>query len=801
MVGFIRKNKKLIMLSLVFLISALVLVMYLTKDSAAASYDFYEIQQCDDNVGYSNPYQVEARYHTDQFIGHFELEDFSVENGNVFGFDGQTLTLYSMLDADINNLFGSSYVLSDDTWSGDVFLADFEGQKIGKGAIYIEETYYNASGEIESIATNKVNVFASASRGDRLKLLEISKECDVRVLLVYEVTNKLGTWTDNFRLSYTFSVRNISNTVYAQTIEPEAQYADEIPAQNVVGIEIPEGSTVFNGFTLSYKLNKFYTTYVFRNGNLIGTYNFFTIEGQRFTEEGVYLIVNINAFGEESRFDLTVDRYKPFGVFNNINHNNIFSGFTALEWTQPQGYAYRSKVSLDISFDGSEFVPYESGQVISEPGAYKIRLKNYFYTVTYNFYITEIAVPYQNYNNLTRVQRFQNASTRFYAVNEGGNIYCFSDYVSAYTFALDVEYANVTIEEIKDVTIYTYNGYRYVCYAEDEDKIVYSEFMEALNSVAENNVYVKYASIFEVDNLIYMDNALFDTTSYPYLNGFEFTSNSPIFSNAVYYIRQEDYPDIKVLDLATAKSIGRIFEYDIPVETQLTKSGTYLILDTNIYEHTYFFKAYYVKENSAVVKLRYDNNGIEKELNITCADNNGIMTVDKFAIKSIVDKYDPYTVVKVESGDFVDYYIASDILDDNFKIYSTAGEYVITCYDRNGNSFTYNVEIREPIEGQVLLKIDDNYVALSNGSARRVNNEISLYFNVDCDNISISKGAAVVVYELLPSEIYNFNYVQFTYENTAGTYYICCDDSNGNPIDITIKLVISADITITLVVS
>lgn len=762
MVRIVKRNKKIFLVfALLFSIAFFVMSFIKTNDVNALEI-YYSFEQCDDNSGYSIAYPVKSSYHQDKHISHFSIVGATEEEGNIFRRSDEAITVYNIMDTDINNLFNTGNKINYDKWDGDVYSANFGGQEIGKGAIYIEVYYLDDYGNVKTETASYTNFLNDVKEGSKQELLTINQECDVRIFFVYEVTNALGTWYDNFRVNCYFSVRNQTNTVYAKTIGPAEEFKDEPPAQVAADSDIIEGSTVFNGFRLDYAGNKFYLTTVYRNNVIIGYYNYITIQNVYFTEEGVYEIVNQNAFGETRKFNLMVDRYKPKGTFNNIHYNYIFSSFTAFEWDMPQGYNYRSPVTLEISKDGGPYVPYKSKEIIDQAGFYSIQLKNEFYTVTYTIKIIDAVNPVYNYLNLKTLKP-NNAATKYWGVDilADGETYTYCFAIDKYNDALEWSMQNEWLSVVSDGGKQIYRGQSYNSN---------EELTPALISFAEKNVNVKYTDIFKENNLILTAGLFSDEI--PYLNNFTFTTESPIFSNKVYYIRQEDYLKITELDLQTAKNIGSIFEYGVSVDKQLDKTGTYLILDTNIYGHTYAFKAYYVNKSQTTAKIVYARNGNYKEIDVSASNNEMPPTVDSFTIKSIFDKYDPYAIVKVafegqNSESKTDYYIAGDTTE----LYNTAGEYTITFYDRNSNSFEFKVTVKNPLGNQIILEGAEPNATVSN--------TFKLYFSPNCQYLEIYENIFDQILYVCSSKVL-VQAIEINYDNDKDLYYLTFERGESN---------------------
>jgi len=718
MFKFIRKNRKLTLLFLIVLLVSFFLVSFAKDNSVqAGEYSYFNVLQSDE--GYSNVYAVKSEYHKDKFLSSFEVTGDTEKKENVYGKGEKKISVYHVLNTDIDDLWGSGNKIDYDGWSGDIYGADFDNQKIGLGAIHILFTYYNMDGNPEYDTFYETDFLVNKRKGEPDLLFTIdensTKECDVSIALFYKVSNSIGSWGDYFRVNFDFSIRNHSTNLNFKAIAPESIYTENDPVE-IAGADLLNDSCVFNGFYIDYMGNQFYTTTVYRNNIYVGTYNFISVQYVYFSQEGKYEIINENAFFEKQTFYLTVDRYKPEGIFLNIDYNYMFSGWTRFVWIEPKGYEYRSSVTLEISYNGGEYLPY-NGEFLQNIGSYVISASNAFYTIDYHFTIVEYIIPDFNYrellsfNSLTMPTKFWAVSGYHFNPVTHGEYRLFSadDYYEAYNYALYLASS--------DLSIYDYNSEE--------------EYSEAVIMCAESKMSVIYYDFGIPGNYTFDESIQKGDTLY--LNNFTFkNSEGPLYSNKVYYLRQEDYPFINTLNLSTAMQHASVFEYNVPVREQLLESGTYLILDTNIFGQSYFFKAVYVAKNETVIDIAYSFNGLSRYLSVKSdassqaaitpgGEYSFLGTVDEFSLKSLENKYDKYSVIKIsylnlENVRVWDYYIESDNLN---KIYSAAttgaGIYLIECYDRNGLYFSFEIIVRIPYDNQVMLQ-KSNYQQELQGS-------------------------------------------------------------------------------------
>jgi len=760
MFSFIRKNRKLTLLFLIALVTSFFLVSF-AKDSKVEAGEYLYFNVLQSSEGYSNVYAVKSEYHKDKFISHFEITGATKEERNILGKGKGEISVYHVLDVDIDNLWNTGNKIAYDSYDGDIYGADFQNQEIGFGAVYILETFYDETGNPEYESYYKTNFLTGRNTGEPYLLYSTngSAERDISILLFYKVSNGIGSWSDYFRVNFDFSIRNDSNELNFKTIGPEKQFENEIPAQNA-GVDIANESYVFNGFYIDYMGNQFYTTTVSRNGMRVGIYNFIEIQRVYFSEEGKYEIINENAFGEKRVFCLTVDRYKPKGIFRTLDYNYIFSGFTIFEWAEPQGYEYRSSVAIKISFNGGEFKPFDGG-LLNKLGYYQITLSNAFYDVTYEFAIVADIKPEYNYLALKALNGSVTAGKYYFSVegNSGQKrLFSLDNYDVAREYAFSMASLALNMG----------------------DYISPEEYADAINIYAQNIISIKY---YDLNHAGYEFDEGIGTKDTLYLNDFTFkNSGSPMFSDKVYYLRQEDYPYLEKLDLATALQYNAdVFEYDKPVSAQLINSGTYLILDTNIFGKEYSFKAVYVVKNETNITIEYIYNGFNRSLGANSDESGetGITpngeysfskTVDEFALSNFANIYDKYAVVKIsylnsEIGFLTaDYYTANYNLNKVYRAATTGtGVYLIECYDRNGFYFSFEINVRTPYDNQIILE-RGSYSIEAEGSS-------VLFFDNTWTICNIAKDLSPFYFETIKNDD-TYPDMDCIYFNDSGWYII-----------------------------
>lgn len=763
MVRFIKKHKKLFFLLFVIFVFSIgsFLISYFNKKDSDRVID-YSLKQCDTNTGYSVAYDVKADYHKNKTISHILVEGAKEEKDNTYRREDEEITVYHALDTDINNLFDSKNKISYDTWDGEVFSADFKGEKIGRGAIFIEVVYWDDFGLPQTEIVYYTDVLNGAVNGDIKELIKIEKkECDIRILLVYKVIDKYGTSSEDFRINYLLKIRNgTKDEVYPVSIEYD---------KNGKMQDIKKGGTVYSGFWLDFTGNQFYTVEVYRNGDFEGIYDYITIRVRsRFTDEGFYKIITKNAFGEEDEFFIIVDRYIPAGKFKNLDldGHNTFTNFTAFMLDEPLGgFDNRSPVTMKIRKGDGEYVNYSSGEIIREVGCYSIWLENDLFTnIIYDFEIVNTILPDYNYKRLVSFEESL-MPARYYGVSSSDNeitTFCFANYNKALEKAMELEQGYVKDSEFGEIE-YEYRGKGY---SSDELELEILKY-------AKQNVKLRYTDI-DINEKLIFDREMFNSNEIPYLNDFTFTSLSPILSDTIYYLRLENFviePD-ESNALNLAKSSKNILKYDIPVNKQLTLSGTYLIFDINIYGQIYAFKAYFVNENNAKIKIDYSVNQVEWRAEITAdkADKNELSekAVNYFRIGDIDDKFDVYTIVRVTFGDCVDYYTAYDLETGVKKYYDIAGVYQIVCYDRNFNSFKFEITVKNLDSGIRLEGVENNLAY----------DAFQIYFNIDCVKFIIKEGSSQIL--LIENGNIKTNYYGLQiFDSTDGLKYITIKKESG----------------------
>ena len=123
-------------------------------------------------------------------------------------------------------------------------------------------------------------------------------------------------------------------------------------------------------------------------------------------------------------------------------------------------------------------------------------------------------------------------------------------------------------------------------------------------------------------------------------------------------------------------------------------SGIVTIREQTIYGDEVAYQAVFIAdgENTASITLSYYSGRDEKTIEFTQADDGTTITVDAFAISSIVDPLDPYALVTISDATNSYQYVADQMATG---AWTTPGDYEITVTNRLGFTYTVNITVTD----------------------------------------------------------------------------------------------------------
>lgn len=207
---------------------------------------------------------------------------------------GDTVTLWFSLEQDISCLNGDDdlYICSDKNGYYEEY--DIPKSNIGRGTLIIKHTdYQNNSGD-PIIYTNYLEAEVSEDANTEVYLCE---EGDYEVTLLYEIKNDgflfLNSY-ENYRISFTFSVRNGNAMVFPFDVE--------------TGEELTNTSYTENGFYLDLAKSRYLNVDIKKEVLKEGAeglvedtrFNRPAKDGEEYTEEGIYTITVTNKYTNQT---------------------------------------------------------------------------------------------------------------------------------------------------------------------------------------------------------------------------------------------------------------------------------------------------------------------------------------------------------------------------------------------------------------------------------------------------------------------------------------------------------------------
>lgn len=456
------------------------------------------------------------------------------------------------------------------------------------------------------------------------------------------------------------------------------------------------GSTLANGGYTNKSLSFEFTesgvtaTYSFNGGE----YTAYT-SGKSLTADGTYNVVLTDLAGNKSQFTAHIDTVAPTG--------RLYADYKIVEsGTVTSGNVYFTWDGDDVSatMNGQTYV---KNTVLFDDGIYRFVLTDL--TGNKSNYSIEIdTVPAsENMNRLSDDKSYK--VSKWYVVDFEGETRAFATYDSALEYACEKEFAKfVTLLKLDDVTNYTQyhliasrgnpiddirtgTYWRYKSQANADSELYYFDrdlLDEVVSFYAQNYVSsVKYFTLNEDVEYDGLADNMYDnlwTAEYgaqaPCVNGFTFEQSDSV---AIY------------AQLVGIDEDKQAFEFGVPFAEQFSATGLYEITEVDSAGNS---NVYYVfLDNTSptlVVDAEVFGERENRTLNITAETVSGIKAYyyKSFEIKQVVDN-DTWVTLKIQNGNEVKYFSYGDKL----PTLNVGGEYVLTVYDRIGNTYSFTVYI------------------------------------------------------------------------------------------------------------
>ncbi len=413
---------------------------------------------------------------------------------------------------------------------------------------------------------------------------------------------------------------------------------------------------------------------------------------EQFDTTGLYEITEIDKAGNKSTFTVNIDYTAPTGKLY-ANYQEVQDGTVT---NQKIYFSWDGDNTATVN--GNEYV---KNNVISEDGTYEFVLKDK--AGNSNTYHIQIDTENPAYNKYQLDNNKDHTVAKWYNVEFDGKINSFASYESALEFASKKEFEKyvtklelINVEDFTQYHLVATKGnpqdevkvgsyYRYKSQANASNELYYFDtdlLNEVISHYAKN--YISKVIYYDLNENEYGELAenMYDNLwnnddiQAPCVNGFVFEE---VDANEVY------------AKLVGSEEEKTKVEFDIPFEEQFDTTGLYEITEIDKAGN---ITTYYVFLDLSAPELVVDaevfGTGSSSEMTITKDKTEEIGTYyyKSFNVKSIVDN-DSWSMILIENDGVKTYYSNQDELPS----LNVGGEYLITIYDRLGNSYSFTVYI------------------------------------------------------------------------------------------------------------
>lgn len=610
---------------------------------------------------------------------------------------------------------------------------------INKGVLIVQKstdgrTWYNAVNPI-------TNFYANNSSGKKdfytTSGEDIANGMFYRVILAYKTTIRtsggfigIGEKWDvkkhvelyEFYLALdtgTISIHNLA------TNETDLPIIDGLQIENIKKAEtLLDGSVSTKGFSID-KLGASYVVQINKDGvDIVDNAS----DGQEFTEDGKYTINVVTKFGKIISKTIYIFNGSSDKGYSTYFGESIISGNRIFSEGEYPTYSQTSSVKINAIEDN---VPILTGSITNintneviylsggrEQQSYALSAGSYkaeFYNSTseagsvyhYVFYFNIANLPSQpivNYNNLMSTHRLCDLTPKHievaYPTTRGGYIYvCFSldSMEAAMEYARDIERR---YKETVD------GGWLYKSKQNPESKIKYVDEIEltsAINYYASLNVEYGYFNAQSL-NVVYSEEII---TSLKELESISIEKSIWVFPseeekektisrlpliNDFTFIDVADYDVVKVDAYCYKNGKTKTLDFNKKIDEQLNVSSQYKITETNKYGDIREYDVYYLVENHTKSVWNVTLNGETTSVQVNNEESH-VINADTVSLESIVNDYDPHSIVVINAPDAYSFEIVCEIGElENIGLYKK-GQYEITFIDRIGNSYKLDINI------------------------------------------------------------------------------------------------------------
>ncbi|MBR3639940.1 MAG: hypothetical protein IKN50_04975, partial [Clostridia bacterium] len=404
-----------------------------------------------------------------------------------------------------------------------------------------------------------------------------------------------------------------------------------------------------------------------------GTYKFI-VENRGFICEVFFFTIDKETVDRKVFFN----NLKRFVGERDVGGQKIYTyeaeGYFSFEWEETEGNPVLSAQCTYWDYydetDAEQF-EYAEGTVLDRIGTYKIYVAFSTQTVTYYVNVIPMDSPSSNREKLSAA-RFNTFKTKWWEVTDTLNdrVLCF-DYDTEYDRAYEAAMTIANMSVIEGTGRFFFNGNWY------NDRV---DLTTAMNEyVFSENLRVVYYDPADYsdddDSLRTFSAQAFESTLY-LDDKFQFVSAHP-----------SEVAQVEAVDLNGHRYT---LQFSVPMNEQAFSDygtiglpdGEYQIMETDKYGNRTAYTAYRDK-SAPEVRIRTEQGQVLLE-------NGGRYEADTFSVDSVADLFDGYAVLKLESVAGTTYFYREEYKGIT---YHSSGEYVLTAYDRNGNSISASVVI------------------------------------------------------------------------------------------------------------
>lgn len=416
--------------------------------------------------------------------------------------------------------------------------------------------------------------------------------------------------------------------------------------------------------------------------------------GQIFTADGTYIVVLTDLANNKSSFTAHIDTIAPTGTlyanYKRVESGAITNGSVYFTWDG----------DITATINGE---PYTKNTVITDDGIYKFVLTDFAGNSSEYYIEIDTVKASDNMNRLAGDKSYTVA--KWYVVDFEGETKAFATYESALEYACEREFGKyVTLLELSDVKDFTQfhliasrgnaadevregTYWRYKSQANAKSELYYFDrelLAEVVSFYAQN--YVSGVNYFTLDGDVeygeladnMYDNiwSANDGTKAPCVNGFTFEKTDSV---AIYAM------------LVGSGESKVAFDFGVPFDNQFSLTGLYEITEVDGANN---INVYYVFLDNSAPTLKVsaevfgENNTRELTITEETASRFNTYYYKTFEVKQLLDN-DTWVTLMIESETQTKYFSYGDKL----PILNVGGEYLVTVYDRLGNTYSFTVYI------------------------------------------------------------------------------------------------------------